>query len=52
MLLGFGDNKSLKYFYDIYICVYVSIHLPGYIVGPEDNLQVLVLSFRHVGSED
>lgn len=38
MLLGLGDNKSLKYFYDIYVCVYVSVYVPWYIMGARGQL--------------
>lgn len=38
VLLGLGDNESLKYFYDIYVCVHGSVHVPWYIVGARGQL--------------
>lgn len=35
--------KLITFIY--FVCVYMSIHVPWYIVGTEDNFQVLVLFF-------
>lgn len=42
--------KLITFIY--FVCVYMSIHVPLYTVGTEDNFQVLVLFFHHVGSKD
>lgn len=54
MFLRFGDSESLKYFmaFIYFVCVCMSVQVPWYIVGSEDNLRVLLLSFHHGGSED